>query len=272
MLSDKRCANPGIAPGSVFRLQTTTCRACRYRATPGPGGVPDSISGLAPRRTASPTTAKSGAIFEQAPHAVAHQFVIVSDHATNAFRLLPAVKMCSWWSTPDKLLASFDEVRDAMRHLDPGGLQSLHCLLYLHHPAFALANQARTDASFRFIYNACFTCCVTSPPENRTAKRWSRFLSGLPAGLAVDQAFVDRELWRRQQGYGRGGRMKIETDRAHFFSGVHHGKTIGSPIAVLLQIATGRIGKSLCRWRRAIRKNTSGSPRPVPDMRIWREL
>ena len=61
------------------------------------------------------------------------------------------------------------------------------------------------------------------------------FLSGLPAGLAVDQAFVDRELWRRQQGFGRGGRMKIETDRAHFLSGVHHGKTIGSPIAVMLE-------------------------------------
>jgi chorismate synthase len=61
------------------------------------------------------------------------------------------------------------------------------------------------------------------------------FLSGLPAGLAVDQAFVDRELWRRQQGFGRGGRMKIESDRAHFLSGVHHGKTIGSPIAVLLE-------------------------------------
>jgi chorismate synthase len=61
------------------------------------------------------------------------------------------------------------------------------------------------------------------------------FLSGLPAGLVVDQPFVDRELWRRQQGFGRGGRMKIETDRAHFLSGVHHGKTIGSPIAVMLE-------------------------------------
>ena len=61
------------------------------------------------------------------------------------------------------------------------------------------------------------------------------FLSGLPAGLAVEQAFVDHELWRRQQGFGRGGRMKIETDRAHFLSGVHHGKTIGSPIAVMLE-------------------------------------
>jgi chorismate synthase len=61
------------------------------------------------------------------------------------------------------------------------------------------------------------------------------FLSGLPAGLAVDQDFLDRDLWRRQQGYGRGGRMKIETDKAHILSGVHHGITIGSPIAVLLE-------------------------------------
>ena len=60
------------------------------------------------------------------------------------------------------------------------------------------------------------------------------FLSGLPAGLTVDQDFVDRELWRRQQGYGRGGRMKIETDTAHILSGVHHGKTIASPIAVMI--------------------------------------
>jgi len=60
-------------------------------------------------------------------------------------------------------------------------------------------------------------------------------LSGLPAGLKVDLAFVDRELWRRQQGYGRGGRMKIETDRAHILSGVRHGMTIGSPITVLLE-------------------------------------
>jgi len=61
------------------------------------------------------------------------------------------------------------------------------------------------------------------------------FLSGLPAGLKVDLAFVDRELWRRQQGYGRGGRMKIETDRAHILSGVRQALTIGSPIAVLLE-------------------------------------
>ena len=57
-------------------------------------------------------------------------------------------------------------------------------------------------------------------------------VSGLPAGVPVDLSFVNRELWRRQQGYGRGGRMKIETDKAHVLSGVRHGKTIGAPIAV----------------------------------------
>src|SRR5882724_7772717 len=61
------------------------------------------------------------------------------------------------------------------------------------------------------------------------------FLSGVPAGINVDQAFLDRELWRRQQGFGRGGRMKIETDKAHILSGVRHGATIGSPISVMLQ-------------------------------------
>ena len=59
-------------------------------------------------------------------------------------------------------------------------------------------------------------------------------ISGLPAGVPVDLEFVNRELWRRQQGYGRGGRMKIETDKAHILSGVRHGKTIGSPIAIEL--------------------------------------
>jgi chorismate synthase len=59
-------------------------------------------------------------------------------------------------------------------------------------------------------------------------------VSGLPAGVPVDQTFLDHELWRRQQGYGRGGRMRIEKDTAHILSGVRHGKTIGAPIAMTL--------------------------------------
>ncbi|HMK28401.1 MAG TPA: chorismate synthase [Terriglobales bacterium] len=60
-------------------------------------------------------------------------------------------------------------------------------------------------------------------------------LSGIPAGLAVDPAFIDRELWRRQQGYGRGGRMRIEHDCARILSGVRQGQTIAAPIAILIE-------------------------------------
>ena len=72
------------------------------------------------------------------------------------------------------------------------------------------------------------------------------FLSGLPAGLMVEQAFLDRELWRRQQGYGRGGRMKIERDTARILSGVRQGRTIGSPIAILLE------NKDWKNWQEAL--------------------
>jgi chorismate synthase len=60
-------------------------------------------------------------------------------------------------------------------------------------------------------------------------------LTGLPAGTPVSLDAINRQLWRRQQGYGRGGRMKIETDKARIVSGVRHSKTIGSPIAILLE-------------------------------------
>jgi len=60
-------------------------------------------------------------------------------------------------------------------------------------------------------------------------------VEGLPAGLPIDIAAVNHELWRRQQGYGRGGRMKIETDTVEVLSGVRHGKTLGSPIALMIK-------------------------------------
>src|SRR5215471_2775566 len=56
-------------------------------------------------------------------------------------------------------------------------------------------------------------------------------IEGLPAHLEIDFDFIYNELKRRQGGYGRGGRMKIETDRARILSGVRHGETIGSPVA-----------------------------------------
>src|SRR3990172_7936980 len=60
------------------------------------------------------------------------------------------------------------------------------------------------------------------------------WVSGLPAGIPVDIAFVNRELKRRQEGYGRGGRMKIETDQAEILSGVRRSKTTGAPVAMLI--------------------------------------
>jgi chorismate synthase len=60
-------------------------------------------------------------------------------------------------------------------------------------------------------------------------------VEGLPAGLPVDVAFINRELERRQLGYGRGGRMKIEQDHVEILSGVRHGLTLGSPIALTIE-------------------------------------
>jgi chorismate synthase len=61
------------------------------------------------------------------------------------------------------------------------------------------------------------------------------FISGLPAGLTVDIEFINKELHRRQLGYGRGGRQKIEKDRADIFAGVRHSKTIGAPVALRIE-------------------------------------
>ncbi len=59
-------------------------------------------------------------------------------------------------------------------------------------------------------------------------------VEGLPAGLELDREALDRDMARRQLGHGRGGRMKIETDTVEIRSGVRHGRTLGSPIAILV--------------------------------------
>lgn len=71
-------------------------------------------------------------------------------------------------------------------------------------------------------------------------------LSGLPAGLRIDFDSIDRDLKRRMGGYGRGGRMKIESDTAQFLSGVRHGQTIGSPVAVLIE------NRDWANWKEAM--------------------
>jgi chorismate synthase len=93
----------------------------------------------------------------------------------------------------------------------------------LQHVSFYNANR----------YNRSFMLRFSTAGESH-GESLVALISGLPAGVPVDQAFLDHELWRRQQGYGRGGRMRIERDTAHILSGVRHGKTIGSPIAMTL--------------------------------------
>src|SRR3954451_14787193 len=66
-------------------------------------------------------------------------------------------------------------------------------------------------------------------------------VEGMPAGVPVDKSLIDGELRRRQGGYGRGGRQKIETDAVDFLSGVRMGKTIGSPVAMLIPNKDSRL-------------------------------
>ncbi len=60
-------------------------------------------------------------------------------------------------------------------------------------------------------------------------------VEGLPSGVPVDVEALNRDLARRQSGYGRGGRMKIEKDRVQILSGIRHGKTLGSPVALMVE-------------------------------------
>ena len=81
-------------------------------------------------------------------------------------------------------------------------------------------------------------------------------VEGLPAGLPVDFAHINRELKRRQWGYGRGGRMKIEQDQAEILSGVRHGLTLGSPIALMIE------NKDWANWTEVM---AVGKPAVAPE-------
>jgi chorismate synthase len=80
------------------------------------------------------------------------------------------------------------------------------------------------------------------------------FVSGLPAGLPIDIEAINHELHRRQLGYGRGGRQKIEKDRADIFAGVRHGQTIGAPVAVRIE------NRDWSNWEKILPVEASGAP------------
>ena len=88
-------------------------------------------------------------------------------------------------------------------------------------------------------------------------------LEGLPAGLPVNVEQLGRELERRQWGYGRGGRMKIERDRAEILSGVRHGLTLGSPLALLIE------NKDWANWTEVMSAGPADLP-PEKSRRVKR--
>lgn len=77
-------------------------------------------------------------------------------------------------------------------------------------------------------------------------------LEGIPAGLKIDSEFINSELARRQGGYGRGGRMKIETDKVILSSGVRFSETLGSPITLIVE------NKDFANWQE--RMSAEGKP------------
>src|SRR5579862_1058134 len=72
------------------------------------------------------------------------------------------------------------------------------------------------------------------------------WISGVPAGVPIDFEFIQRELHRRQLGYGRGGRQKIEKDRVEALAGIRHGQTIGAPIALRIE------NRDWANWEKAL--------------------
>jgi chorismate synthase len=80
------------------------------------------------------------------------------------------------------------------------------------------------------------------------------FLSGLPAGLTINVEFINHELHRRQLGYGRGGRQKIESDHADLFAGVRLGQTIGAPIALRIE------NRDWANWEKILPVAASSAP------------
>ena len=101
------------------------------------------------------------------------------------------------------------------------------------------------------------TCAIAGPALTKTMIRFVTageshgqaliaWISGVPAGVPIDMEYIRRELHRRQLGYGRGGRQKIERDSAEALSGVRHGQTIGAPIALRIE------NRDWANWEKAL--------------------
>ncbi|WP_322480434.1 chorismate synthase [Thermogemmatispora sp.] len=87
-------------------------------------------------------------------------------------------------------------------------------------------------------------------------------VEGLPAGLEIDREAIDHDLRRRQGGYGRGGRMKIEKDSVRFLSGIRHGRTLGSPVTMQIE------NRDWVNWQETMSPEpVEAAPEPVTRVR-----
>lgn len=93
-------------------------------------------------------------------------------------------------------------------------------------------------------------------------KGLTAILEGLPAGLKIDEKFLNGRLEKRQAGFGRGGRMKIEADRAEILSGLRNGLTMGGPIAILIKNRDWENWKDIMGAWQANVEDKFTSPRP----------
>ena len=93
-------------------------------------------------------------------------------------------------------------------------------------------------------------------------KALTGIIEGIPAGLEIDEEYINNQLARRQRGYGRGGRMKIETDRVQILSGVRNGKTMGSPIALMIENLDWKNWKNIMSVQPSKQASKVTLPRP----------
>jgi chorismate synthase len=112
----------------------------------------------------------------------------------------------------------------------------------LRQPGSKVATPGGTEIHRRFCYDFTSMGLLSYRTAGEShGKALISLVEGMPARVPVDKDFIDFELRRRQGGYGRGGRQKIETDQVEFLSGVRIGKTIGSPIAMLIPNKDSRL-------------------------------
>jgi chorismate synthase len=128
--------------------------------------------------------------------------------------------------------------------------EAIYVSLFYCHQQIRSDVSAWSHAVFEWKGNSMLRYMTAGESHGKTL---AGILEGMPCGLEIDKNYINFQLYRRQLGFGRGERMKIERDRIDILSGIRHGKTLGSPISFLIQ------NRDWVKWQLPM------SPDPVPD-------